>query len=153
VLYAVPLYLPDTCRVNALICSVTTGSAGNARMGLYTDSGGYPATSLLVATEITTIGTSGLKQQLVNLTLPCGFYWGAIVFDSTPTMQEDDNASGTNMNWLGGTSGTDITGHAGITVTHAYDALPTPSFTGGGVLATTVQPRILMRIGKYGGLN
>lgn len=151
-LYATPLYLPDTCRVSALIISVTTGSAGNARIGLYTDSGGYPSTRLFVATEITTMGTASLKRQAVNLTLPHGFYWAVIVMDSTPILAEDSNSTGVITHWLGGDSGTDLIGHSGIIVTFDYAALPDP-FTAGGTYTTTVQPRIQAQIGKYGKLD
>jgi len=154
VLYATPIYLPDTCRVDALICSVTVGSAGNMRMGLYTDLNGYPDTRLFVATEITTVATAGLKYQAVGMTLPYGFYWAACVFDSTPTMQEDDNgASGQTMGpWLGGDSATDVTVHPGINVAFTYAALPTP-FTASAAYSSTTQPRILLRIGKIGRRN
>jgi len=95
------------------------------------------------------MGTASLKRQVVGLTLPCGFYWAAIVCDSTPTMQEDDNSLGQCMNWLGGSSGTDVIIHPGINVAFAYAALPDP-FTAGAALSTTTQPTIRMQIGKYG---
>jgi len=159
VLYAVPLYLPDTCRVSAIFCMVVTTGAvasGNARMSLYTDSAGYPGTKLVTETEVV-VTTTGIKRQLIGLTLPCGFYWGAITFSTASiaqaTMQNEQNGAGQVMNsWFGGDSATDITDHAGINVAFTYDVLPT-TFTAGAVYGSTIQPRILMQIGKYGMLD
>jgi hypothetical protein len=147
VLYAAPIYLPDTCRIARMFAEVTGASAGNLRMSIYTDSGGYPNTLLLTETEITTMGTTGIKQQSIGLTLPYGFYWVASVYSSTPTMRADPVGAGQVMHWLGGTSATDTAPHTGISVAHTYGALPS-TFTGGGTLVVGAIPRMLLGVGK-----
>lgn len=148
-IYAVPIYLPDTIHVSRIISEVTTGTAGNMRMSLYTDSGGYPNALVKVETEITTTATAGIKVQDISLTLPNGFYWGATHFDATPTMRADNIGDGAM--WLGFSTAVDTVTHPGIIVTDAYGALPDP-FTAGGTLVTTAIPRVLLTTGKYGNL-
>jgi hypothetical protein len=113
------------------------------RMSLYDDSGGYPNSLIVAETEVTTMATTGFKEQDINLFLPMGFYWGACVFSSTPTVQGDAQQNP----WLGKTSATDIVEYSGIAVAHAYAALPS-TFTAGGTLQAATLPRVLMIVGK-----
>lgn len=161
VLRAAPVYLPETMRIAALVASITAGAAGTGdsmRIGLYTDLNGYPDVLLDDSGLITTtVTTDGQTRSIIGLRLPQGFYWMVTWFDVAsvvqPTLQADSTTAGTCMNWLGHTSATDITSHAGISV--AFDAvagLPTP-FTAGGVLATTALPRLNCVLGKDGHLT
>lgn len=149
VLYALPIFLPETIRVAQLTCEVITGSAGNIRMSLYRDLNGYPDSLVTTETEITTAATAGIKSQSISKTLPCGFYWAAITFSSTPEVRSNIISNCTF--WLGHTDMNDVVGHTGISVARAYAALPS-TFTAGATLLATDTPRVLMVIGKYGTL-
>lgn len=146
IMYALPLYLPNTMLVGAIYAEIpTTGAAGNMRMNLYTDLNGYPNQRLVAETEITTMATVGVKRQLIGLTLPYGFYWGASVFSSTPEMRGENFTSGQNAHWLGATSATDVVSHPGISVAFTYAAMPA-TFTAGGTLISDELPRIIMAV-------
>lgn len=144
--YAVPLYLPTTSYVDAIFCEVSTGSAGNIRMSLYKDVDGIPVTKLVTETEITSAGSTGVKQQSIGMTLPYGLYWGVAVFSSTPSVRGAAVAITNACQWNGQSTNTATTNSVGSTVSHTYGVLP--STYGTPTLISTVPPRILMRIGK-----
>jgi hypothetical protein len=150
-IYAVPLYIPTTVRIGAIYSEVTTASAGNIRMTLYADNNGYPGQRLAAETEITTAGTAGIKRQTIDIVVPYGFYWGAIVFSSTPTMRGENAVGGQCAHWLGLAAATDTAPYSGISVAFSYAALPATFPSGGSFVSATI-PRIIVAIGPGGDL-
>jgi hypothetical protein len=152
-LYAVPIMVRDTIHVSRMMMRVETGSAGlnDMRMGLYTDLNGYPDRRLFVETEITNTNTAELKFQTIDLVLPYGIYWGALVFNDTPTVTAEGFAGGGatgGANWNGVTTNIDTLQYPGIRVDFTYAALPA-TFTGGGVLFGDEVPRVFLQMGRY----
>lgn len=146
VLYACPIYVPNTCRLGHLFPEVTTGAAGNMRFGIYTDVAGIPATLLFDSGEVST-AVAGVKRAALGLTVPYGFYWTAVVFSATPTMR----AQTTGTHWLGFAATTETNPNNGVTIAHIFAALPNPFGTPTALINTP--PRVLVDIGKYGRLS
>ena len=82
-----PFYVPVAQSFDRVAVNVTTAAAGNARLGIYADSGAvYPGTLVLDAGVVTT-GTTGIRWLEANLTLLPGLYWLARLQDATPSLQ------------------------------------------------------------------
>jgi len=140
-LYGQLIWVPNLITATALIVQVTTGAAGNVRLGIYNDSSGAPG-SLLLDGGTTTTTAAAVKTITISQSLSPGLYWLAAVFDAAPTCRLA--AGATNVN-LGFSSNTDTTLHMGVDVAFTYAALPNP-FTAGSILSTVNHPRLLLGV-------
>lgn len=140
-LYGMPIYVPVTAFCQAIAARITTLAAGSSiRLGIYSDSSGVPGNLLVDAGVVSGAVADEVALALVKW-LPAGWYWLACLSDGTPILR--DYESSNKFGWLGFTSGKDISeGHAGMTVSRAFGALPNP-FTAGAVLG--FPPRVLLR--------
>jgi len=92
-LYMMPVMIPYDMTAVALALRVTTGAAGNARMGLYADNQGNPGSLLLDAGAVDT-ATAGLLELTLSQPLVAGVYWLAVVFSAAPTVNAHTGAGG-----------------------------------------------------------
>jgi hypothetical protein len=141
-LYAVPIMIPktNTYTTESLEVSVLAGGK-TMRYGIYTDTNGAP-NALVLDSGTTSAGSTGARSITISQQLTAGWYWMAVVCDGTPTVRALTTSP---LPWLGFSSGTDTTFHAGWSVAFTYAALPNP-FTGGGALMTTAAPRLMLAI-------
>lgn len=139
VLRALPFVAPARGgTLDRLAFNVTTLLAGNARIGLYknvSESNLYPQTLLFDSGDIST-ATAGVKTASLAQDLePGALYWVAIVGSAAATMRA--LAVGGCSHILGTTNALGTAPTVGISVAHAYGALPA-TFTGGGAAITAV---------------
>jgi hypothetical protein len=85
-LYIVPLPIMSSGTVTRIGISVTTAAAGNARLGLYEESGNGQAGTLLLDAGTVSTGTTGDKEITISQALSPGLYWCALVLDATPSL-------------------------------------------------------------------
>ncbi|MBS3938761.1 MAG: hypothetical protein KGZ50_09370 [Peptococcaceae bacterium] len=82
-----PFYVPVTQTFDRIAINVTTLAAGNARLGIYADTGAvYPGTLVFDAGVVTT-GTAGIRALTISLVLAPGLYWLARLQDAAPSLQ------------------------------------------------------------------
>jgi len=150
ILFGIPFFLPETCRVDRIFLDVSTGAASDTRIGLYDDLNGYPNNLIKDSASLSSaVSGTGLILS-IGLVLPRGLYWGAFVTDTTAGAAFRTWAVGlTALPWLGFTSGTDVTYKAAISAAFVYAALPA-TFTGGATLATSPWPKIVLMAGLGG---
>lgn len=82
--YFQPIILANQV-VDRIGIEVTTGAAGNCRLGLYTNSGGMPGSLILDCGTVDTTSIATVEASFTALTLPPAWVWMAAVFDATPT--------------------------------------------------------------------
>lgn len=130
--YAAPFYLSSVPNlVTKIGLKVTSGSAGNIRLGIYADKGEaklYPHKLLLDAGTIDTVST-GVKSITVRQELPRGLVWIAMLQTGTGGIAHFQPGSyvWTPLGW--NEDGT--TQYAVYYVAQAYGALPDPYPAGG----------------------
>lgn len=134
ILYAHPLVLPRPARVGGLVCNVTTGAVGAARMGLYATSGAKPSSLIAEASTISDTNSISTFNPTFSTppTLSPGIYWIGIVFSGIPTLTRfggSPNAFGGFSWWIGTATaaslyGTAVGRNGGYQVAHTYGALP-----------------------------
>jgi len=143
-LYCSPFLVTRAITIDRLAFEVTTGDAGNARVGIYNDDGtGYPGT---LNTDVGTGDTTNVAIVAVaisgNLSLTPGLYWLAIVSDVAPTTRHAQLLFGSPMGYA-----SDFNSNAGaVYMAHTYGALPatfTASLTTRDARTNQVVPRIL----------
>lgn len=142
-LYYFPFFCPDAATWTRIGINVTTGAAGNARLGIYTNSNGVPSGSPLVDAGTVDVSTTGEKEITISHAMAVGWYWLAVVSDVAPTVTAENISAATLLCNVGSLSG------AAGNVTHIYQsftfgALPTPSSITG---ANTTSPiRVWLRL-------
>lgn len=139
--YYIPYIQTETRSMAAISVSVTTGAAGNVRLGLYTNNDGLPAALIATAGTASTAAT-GIKDIAYTTLIPTGFYWLAFQHDAAATFRM--------TNWQGvappfgntfgvGTDFTSANTTAFYTEAVAYAAgLPATATPTAGFLGTSV---------------
>jgi hypothetical protein len=139
-LYAMPFSAPDAHAYDRISVHVTTaGAAGTlARLGVYADADGVPGALILDAGTVAVDAAAGVEIN-INQTLTPGWYWLVALTNGTPKFRTHVGAD--MLGWLGFSSGTDVTCHAGVTAAQAYGVLPAnfPACALGDV------PRVMLR--------
>jgi hypothetical protein len=131
-------FIPSGATVDRLSFEVTTGVAGNARVGIYkmtSEANIYPGTLLVDGGEFST-GTTGHKIATVSAVANDGWYW--VVFHSSAGVVIRTPARSNYMflgTAIGSTPGTTGQGH-GLDVSQTYGVLPS-TFPAGASLITT----------------
>jgi hypothetical protein len=82
--YFQPIILANQV-VDRIGIEVTTGAAGNCRLGLYTNAGGMPNALILDCGTVDTTSIATVEASFTALRLPPAWVWLAAVFDATPT--------------------------------------------------------------------
>lgn len=144
IIRAYPLAIEDTVTFSALRIEVTTASAGGlARLGIYSDSNGYPGSRLEDAGFVDCSST-GLKELPISqsfttstkrIWLACNVNSGAIGF----------RYFGNGISSIGRTSSGGVTTPSFYTVASTYGALPA-SYPAGAVPESASNQGILLEI-------
>jgi hypothetical protein len=134
-LYAMPFVVTKKRTIDQVAINVTAFVAGNVRVGLYSDAGGYPGAlvaefgSIAVASN----GVKTLSASPLPVTLDPGVYWLAIVTDSASTIRGFAVASLIPV--LGYASTLPTAASLGWSVAYTYAALPS-TFPGSASVRT-----------------
>jgi len=86
-LYYEPVYVATTITLDRLICEITAGVAGNARMGIYNADRDWQPTSLVVDGGQFATGVAAVINLAINVTLQPNRYLFAIHADAGPTVR------------------------------------------------------------------
>ena len=86
VLYFVPFLIPGAA-FDRIGVEVTTGSAGAARLGLYTNASGGPLSLILDCGTVDVTSTAVVEASFTAVSLPNDWVWAAIVSNATPTLR------------------------------------------------------------------
>lgn len=145
-LYAVPVYVSETNTFSKIGMEVTTGLAGNARVGIYNiDTDGLPSTLVLDAGTFTT-NAAAEKEVTISQSLSHGWYYLAFVSDVAVEVRAAA-ATGAGAFVLGGQSsllsvGTAYAPYVALT----YGALPASFGTATIVNMTTAHPLVYLKV-------
>lgn len=109
-LYAVPIYVAQRATISDLMLRVTTGVAGNAKVGIYDSVAGGPGARLA---ELATPASTGTAATVVaaltaNITLNPGLYWLAAIFSAAPSCTTISSSDQFIVGLVGGTSAVDV---------------------------------------------
>lgn len=118
-LYASAFPIPIQMTFDRIGSYVYTTGAGNARLGIYNDDGGYPG-SLVLDAGLIDVSSGGRKEIEINQQLSAGLYWIAYIGDighSFDCSQQDQNLEITGIVGRNGKG-------AMYYVAQAYGALP-----------------------------
>lgn len=137
-LFFCPIWVPYPVSITQLALFVTSNTASSqAKIGLYTDTNGFPDAKLLDSGTFAT-ATLGIKTASFSSTpLAAGLYWGAMTYDrSTGAMSSQNSDPGISQQTGFTMTGATMTGYTRISVsfTFASGALPNPA---GSVAAAT----------------
>lgn len=122
-LYAMPFVAPGRagCTLDRLGINVTTGSSGNARLGIYNDSSGYPGSLLLDAGTVVTTNIAVVTVTISQALTPGNRYWLVYVSNATPTVRSIPVNSCSHA--LGFSSALGTAGNCGLYVSFTYGTL------------------------------
>lgn len=122
-LYAMPFVAPGRTGVtiDRLGINVTTGSSGNARLGIYNDSSGYPGSLLVDAGTVVTTNIAVVTISLSQALTPGNRYWLVYVSNATPTIRSIPVNSCSHA--LGFSSALGTAGNCGLYVSFTYGTL------------------------------
>ena len=135
-----PFYVPDSQAFDRIAINVTTLAAGNARLGIYADTGDvYPGGLLVDAGEVDT-ETAGIKWCAINVTLAPGLYWLARIQNATPTLRSLFHCAMLSI----GSADLGASVVTGYRLARAYGVLPSP-FPAGAVDITSGRPAVFLR--------
>ncbi|MDX1961181.1 MAG: hypothetical protein SFU98_21610 [Leptospiraceae bacterium] len=134
VVHLMPFILERRKLITNMAFNVTTAAVGNARLGIYRDSGNlYPGLSLVrPATEIN-LNSTGTKSVGIGFGCPQGLYWLAITTSVNVTIR---GFAVTGLNPILGYDNTLSTACGlGYQINRTYSALPT-TFPAGATIKT-----------------
>lgn len=144
-LYAMPFLVSGSHTFIRIAIMVSTLSAGNARMGIYTNTTNdvYP-NALVAGTDVGEVatGTTGLKENVISWspTTP-GLYWLCVVASATPTVRAI--AVGDAVPILGLSADFAVAHGNAWYVAYTYAALPA-TYPGGGTVNTASMPVVAL---------
>ena len=136
-LFAFPFVCPKQITIDRIGVNVTTGSAGNLRLGIYNDAGIYPGTLLLDSGNIDSAAPAGARSAVINQVLQANsLYWFAFVCSAL--IQCYCTAIGTCLHGsiMGSDPALPATPRLGIYTAYPFDALPATFPTPPDVLMT-----------------
>ena len=125
-LFAVPIFIPDTCTITKIGIEQTTGVAGNCRLGIYNmGSDTMPSTLRLDAGVVTTDSTAE-KEIAISHSITQGWYFLVALFDTGGASASTRGFSAlSNGSFLfGGSSAAGVTSSLAPYVAQTYGALP-----------------------------
>jgi hypothetical protein len=145
-LYAVPFFVHESETYDGLSITITTTAASNGRLGIYTDSGGYPDELVKDTGDFSTSNAASQPQTFTAETLAAGIYW-LVFLTNASTLQVRGILAAACTDLLGReiTSSPATFGNGNvITRIFSYAALPDP-FTAGGSVSSEQAPIIQIR--------
>jgi hypothetical protein len=122
-LYCVPLW--TDVLIDAMMLAVTTGAAGEARMGLYDcDENGNPSTLIEASATLDTTSIATVAGALAAPRRLTGPVWMVMVANATPTVASCAGAAQTGVRNLGSSSMLGSGTPYAFSVPFTYAALP-----------------------------
>jgi hypothetical protein len=144
VLRAVPFIVPYNTTLDRIAINVTTLTAGNQRLGIFSDDGNcHPGARLLDAGVVTT-GTTGVKSITISQAVAAGtLLWLVSVGDAAPTVRSLPVTGAMDILGMDNTLGT--AGGIGWSVAYTYAALPATWPGSDAVITADPVPAIFVR--------
>ncbi len=145
-LYAVPFFVHESGTYDGLSITITAPAASNGRLGIYTDSGGYPDELVKDTGAFLTSNAASQPQTFTAETLAAGIYWLVFLTDAS-SLQVRGILAGACTDLLGreiSSSPANFGNGNVITRSFSYAALPDP-FTAGGSVVSEQAPIIQIR--------
>ena len=140
-LFALPIYVPNTIDVASLSIVLSTGEANaEARVGVYSDSNGYPDALQFEADAPVDCSGSGVQTAAASGQLTQGWHWLACVVTGNIKLQSSVQSEATLEQTGADTPGNailQISANAGIAAQFTYASLPA-TFPEGGLAAAIV---------------
>jgi len=131
-LYAVPIRIPRDLTLTTIGLEVhTTGTAANARIGLYANAEGHPG-ALIVDSGAFSVGTTGVKEQTISTAVTDGWVWVVFIADGTVTLKSIPSGNVVNLLGCSYSAGT-ISSVGYMLLSSTYGALPDPFPSGSSV--------------------
>lgn len=140
-IYVTYVYVPRRCTLAALGFNVTTGAAGNGRLGLYKVANNTLTTLVVQTGDISTAST-GVKEGSVSVQIDSGVYALVAEFSGTPTIGWHEINT---HDMIGASSPTGFSEQAYITP-FAYGALPATANILPTFAANTIEPHLWFRV-------
>lgn len=144
-LRAMPFMVWRTLKLDRIAINVTTASSGNARFGIYADSGAVLPEALLVDAGQVDTGATGVKELTIDQTLSPGLYWLALVGSAAPTIRCLSLAGCMAILGVDGALGT--APGVGYVVSFTYGSLPATFPASPSIITATPIPAIFVRVG------
>jgi len=151
-LYAMPFIVATSQDFDRIGIYESTGVAnGKARLGIYSDDGDvYPSSLQLQSAELD-CSTSGLKEDIISISLDAGLYW--LVINSTADANISVNGADYNDDYptqyyyIMGLDSSSIQTQPYLyyMVAHAYGTLPNSFPAGASYINTADVPSIYLR--------
>lgn len=98
-----PIFIPQACTLDALLCEVTsTVSGATLRMGIYDNVNGTPTNLVAESTELSAASPAVVESAALSTSLSVGWYWigltcdensGSVICRHTGTSQSPQWAS------------------------------------------------------------
>lgn len=142
-LYASPFNVGAATTFTRIGISVTTGSPGNARLGIYNWADGAPST-LVADCGTVSVASTAVVEVTISQALSPGIYALVLVTDTTPTVRLATTHALSNS-YMGAADSTGNTDALYITRAFSYASLPTP-FGSPTYVAGTSGPAIWLRV-------
>ena len=146
IMRAVPFISGRGGTLDRIAMNVSTGVAGNARIGIYdstSDTNLYP-NALIVDSGVIDVTTAEVKSVIISTVLdPNKLYWFVVLSDVAPTLRGMNGGSISAV--MGITSAIGVTMDMFLSVSQTYGALPATFPAGGGMNAGGVTPAIAVR--------
>ena len=140
-IYASPFILAEETAIDRISIAVTTGAAGNARLGIYYDDGNGNPGALLVDGGTVDVSSVANVEVTISQTLAPGQYWTAMVSDVTPGLKH--GVSTDMVPVYGWNSGISSKTSQIVRTGFSYAALPDPfgtvTLTTGNIPAVAVR--------------
>ena len=140
-MYAIPFPVLSPLTLDRISLSITTFVAGGARLGIYADSGMYPAALVLDAGAIVTTANGNISITISQALNEGTLYWLSFIAGAAFTV--NGVASADTLPILG-YSNVPASQNPFLTVAQAYGALP-GTFPGGGAITAGVVPLVFVR--------
>jgi hypothetical protein len=138
-LYVVPIYIARGGTVTRIGINLAGSSAGNARLGIYSNTNARPGTRILDAGTVDT-GSTGDKEVTISQALLSNtWYWLAYVASSTPNVRTVQQAGICGYGVITGA----LSASMNITRAFTYAALPADESAQTYTLGNGVNPPMI----------
>lgn len=147
-IYSHKIFIPNIVKVVKITAEITTGAAGNMRLGIYTHdtTTGLPG-ALVSGSDAGNVDTTSIAvvSSTINVTLSPGWYWLSTLYSATPTVRAWTVGAGAARpgHYTANTSAACVNNVA-TTATQLFSALPLAQTTPAYNVAAANYHRVIL---------